>query len=81
MSIQSLFLVPRHKKADLVTITAKSYTREYGEDNPTFDFTVEGATLDGTPEIICEATATSPVGTYDILIKQGTTTSPTWLVR
>ena len=58
--------------ADLVTITAKSYTREYGEDNPTFDFTVEGATLDGTPEIICEATATSPVGTYDILIKQGT---------
>ena len=59
-------------EADLVTITAKSYTREYGEDNPTFDFTVEGATLDGTPEIICEATATSPVGTYDILIKQGT---------
>ena len=59
-------------EADLVTITAKSYTREYGEDNPTFDFTVEGATLDGTPEIICEATATSPVGIYDILIKQGT---------
>ena len=62
-------------EADLVTITAKSYTREYGEDNPTFDFTVEGATLDGTPEIICEATATSPVGTYDILIKQGTVTN------
>ena len=58
--------------ADLVTITAKSYSREYGEDNPTFDFTVEGATLDGTPEITCEATATSPVGTYDIVVKQGT---------
>ena len=59
-------------EADLVTITAKSYTREYGEENPTFEYTVEGATLDGTPEITCEATATSPVGTYDIVVKQGT---------
>jgi hypothetical protein len=33
---------------------------------------VEGADLEGTPEITCEATATSPVGTYDIVIKQGT---------
>ena len=45
---------------------------EYGEENPTFEYTVEGATLDGTPEITCEATATSPVGTYDIVVKQGT---------
>ena len=59
-------------EADLVTITAKSYTREYGEENPTFEYTVEGAALDGTPEITCEATATSPVGTYDIVVKQGT---------
>ena len=62
-------------EADLVTITAKSYTREYGEENPTFEYTVEGAALDGTPEITCEATATSPVGTYDIVIKQGTVTN------
>ena len=59
-------------EADLVTITAKSYTREYGEENPTFEYTVEGAALDGTPEITCEATAISPVGTYDIVVKQGT---------
>ncbi len=58
--------------ADPVTITAKSYTREYGNPNPIFEFETEGAALSGTPEIICEATATSPVGTYDIVVKQGT---------
>ena len=59
-------------EADPMTITAKSYTRQYGEDNPSFEYTVEGAALNGTPEIVCEATATSPVGTYDIVVKQGT---------
>ena len=58
-------------QADAVVITAKSYTREYGEANPTFEYSVEGATLEGTPEIICEATATSPVGEYPIIIKKG----------
>ena len=62
-------------EADPVTITAKSYSREYGEANPTFEFTSEGAALDGTPEITCEATASSPVGTYPIVIKKGTVTN------
>lgn len=62
-------------KADPVTITAKSYSREYGEANPTFEFTSEGAALTGTPEITCEATASSPVGTYPIVIKKGTVTN------
>ena len=57
--------------ADKVTIIAQSYTREYGDNNPEFEYTTEGATLDGKPEIVCEATATSPVGTYDIIVKQG----------
>ena len=57
--------------ADAVVITAKNYTREYGDANPAFEYDVTGATLDGTPEISCEATATSPVGTYDIVVKQG----------
>ena len=61
--------------ADAVVVTAKSYSREYGEDNPTFEFTSEGATLTGTPEITCKATASSPVGTYDIMISQGTVTN------
>ena len=57
--------------ADAVIVTAKSYTRTYGDDNPVFEYEVSGAALDGTPEITCEATATSPVGTYDIIVKQG----------
>lgn len=59
-------------EADLITITAKSYTRKYGEENPMFEYTTEGATLEGVPEISCEATATSPVGTYDIVVSKGT---------
>ena len=58
-----------------VTITAKSYSREYGEANPAFEFTSSGATLNGTPEITCEATETSPVGTYPIVIKKGSVTN------
>ena len=57
--------------ADPIVLTANSYTREYGDENPAFEFTTEGAALDGEPVIECEATATSPVGTYDIVIKKG----------
>jgi hypothetical protein len=62
-------------QADAVVVTAKSYTREYGEENPTFGYDVEGASLDGKPEIICEATASSPVGEYPIIIKKGSVTN------
>ena len=55
-----------------VKIVANSYTREYGEDNPTFEYTTEGAELIGTPELICEATKNSPVGTYPIIVTKGT---------
>ena len=58
--------------ADAVVIMAKNYIREYADDNPTFEYEVSGAPLDGIPEIICEATSTSPAGTYDIVVKTGT---------
>jgi len=61
--------------ADPVKVTAKSYSREYGEANPTFEYVLEGTTLEGTPEIICEATETSPVGEYPIVIKKGSVTN------
>lgn len=60
---------------DDVVVTAKSYTREYGDANPTFEYTVDGAKQEGTPAITCEATATSPVGTYDIIIAKGNITN------
>ena len=63
--------------ADVVTVTARSYSREYGEANPTFEYDVEG-TLKGTPSISCAATQSSPVGTYPIVIGQGTVTNRTF---
>ena len=62
-------------QADPVTVTAKSYTRLYGEANPAFEYTSSGAALSGTPSLTCAATATSPVGEYDIVAKKGTVTN------
>ena len=58
-----------------LSITAKDYSRQYGEANPTFDYTVEGGTVTGTPLLTCEATAKSPVGTYPIVVSQGSVTN------
>ena len=58
-------------EADAVVVRAKSYSRQYGDDNPVFEFETEGAALDGTPEIVCSAVANSPVGSYTIEVKQG----------
>lgn len=58
-----------------IVVTANSYSREYGDENPYFDFTASGANLNGTPAISCEATKTSPVGTYSIKIAQGSVTN------
>ncbi len=58
-------------EADAVVVRAKSYSRQYGDDNPVFEFETEGAALDGTPEIVCSAVANSPVGSYSIEVKQG----------
>ncbi|WP_288287224.1 MBG domain-containing protein [uncultured Prevotella sp.] len=53
-------------------IKAKNTTRKYGEANPVFEYTIEGPAIEGKPEITCEATSTSPVGTYNITVKKGT---------
>lgn len=58
-------------EADAVVVRAKSYSRQYGDDNPVFEFETEGAALDGTPEIVCSTVANSPVGSYTIEVKQG----------
>ncbi len=67
------YFTGKNVPVDNVTLTAKNYTREYGEDNPAFEYEVtEGTITSGTPEITCEATASSMVGTYDIIISKGT---------
>ena len=58
------------------TVTARSYTRRYGEPNPTFEYDVTGDQLQGTPLLTCDATATTAVGTYDIRVSQGTVKNP-----
>ncbi len=57
-----------------ITVTAKSYTRKYGEANPAFEYDVTGD-MEGTPIVSCEATATSPVGTYSIVVAKGSVTN------
>ena len=56
-------------------VTANDYTREYGDENPEFEYTEEGAALDGTPDISCSATETSAPGDYPIVITRGTETN------
>ena len=58
-------------QADAVAVMANNYEREYGDENPEFGFTTEGAELEGTPEIVCEADKNSPAGTYPIVISKG----------
>ena len=62
-----------------LTITANSYTRKQGEDNPEFDFTCKGFrnkekadVLLTQPVITCEATKDSPAGEYAIVISGAT---------
>lgn len=58
-------------KPDPITVTAENYTIKYGDVLPKYAFTSEGGELTGTPEISCDATITSPVGTYPITIAKG----------
>ena len=54
------------------TVKMKDCSREYGDDNPTFEIETDGAALIGEPEIICSADKKSEVGTYEIEINKGT---------
>lgn len=64
-----------------LTITAKSYSREYGDDNPKFDYTVSGGTLTGEPKLTCVATKSSDVGTYTIKVEKNTVQGDVKLVN
>lgn len=59
----------------VLTVTAKSYTRNVGEPNPEFEVTIKGyrnretdTVLTVKPIVTCEATADSPAGEYDIIV-------------
>ena len=65
-----------YEASNSVTVTAKSYTINYGDAIPTFEYEAS-ATLTGTPSLTCTATSASPVGTYPITVGQGTVTGAT----
>lgn len=46
-------------------------TREYGDENPEWTYTVEGAELTGKPALSSMADKKSPVGTYPIVATKG----------
>lgn len=58
-----------------VTVRVNSFSRGYGEANPTFTYSVEGGTLRGTPVLECAATQNSPVGEYAITASKGSVTN------
>lgn len=58
--------------SDFVSLIAKSYTREYGEENPEFEYEVTEGTALGTPTLSCDATKWSSVGEYVIAINTST---------
>jgi hypothetical protein len=54
-----------------VTVKVTNTSREYGEANPAFEYTVEGPDLVGVPEITSDAGSESNVGTYAIIATRG----------
>ena len=54
------------------SIQVRNAIRKYGDENPEFYYTISGDELHGEPELICEATASSPAGRYPIYVKRGT---------
>lgn len=57
------------------TIVADSITRQYGRSNPKLTFQVKGAPVNGTPDLVADPDATTPVGEYPIVVTAGTITS------
>ena len=55
-----------------VIVTVKDASREYGESNPTFEFTTQSDLCGQLPKLTCEANDVSPVGTYPIIVTRGT---------
>lgn len=56
-------------------IKARNAIREQGQPNPELGYQIQGDYVEGTPELICDATPESPVGRYPIRVLPGTITS------
>ena len=54
------------------SVKVRNTIRKYGEENPTFVYSVSGDPISGEPVLTCEATKTSPAGKYPVTIGMGT---------
>ena len=59
------------------SVKVRNTIRYYGEQNPTFTYTVSGDPISGEPELSCEATPASPAGRYPVRLSMGTITDET----
>lgn len=57
-------------------VTATGAVREYGDENPTFGYSLKGEQIQGEPAFVTEADIHSPAGTYVIMPTQGSITTP-----
>ena len=62
----TLTIIPR-----IVTVRVDDCSRLYGDENPTFEYTVEGGKLNAEPRIFCYANESSNIGEYEIEITWG----------
>ncbi|MCR5780530.1 MAG: C10 family peptidase [Bacteroidaceae bacterium] len=59
-----------------ITVTADSYSVTYGDEIPLLTYTVTGnGTLDGAPQLFCDAYKGCAAGTYTVRIERGTVTN------
>lgn len=57
------------------SVMARMHMREYGDENPRLKWTYNNVDRSvGTPVLTCEATASSPVGSYRVKVERGTIT-------
>ena len=74
-ALEMLNLLGDSPHVDEITVTANDDSREYGDPNPAFGYTTEGGDINGTPDLNCDATESSTVGTYTIQITKGSITN------
>ena len=54
------------EEVPMAIVKVKNCSREYGEENPMFEFETEGVPLNGVPGFVCIADKVTGVGTYSI---------------
>ena len=64
------------RAADPITVKATDVQKVYGAAVPELQWTMTGGSVEGQPEITCEVSESSPVGTYSITIGAGTIDYP-----